>query len=132
MKAPQSILLLAGWLFTGLAFLGALLPLVPTTPFLLLAGICFARSSPAMHQRVLQAPIFGKYLRQWDREHTVPKDAKYKAWFVIALSFGFSIYVVDRIALRVMLIVLALVLAVVIARLPEVRAAEPVHEEEGR
>lgn len=56
---------LLGIVSTGLAFLGVFLPLVPTTPFLLLAAYCFARSSDTLYQKLLDNRWFGRYIRDY-------------------------------------------------------------------
>ncbi|MCI0705183.1 MAG: YbaN family protein [Planctomycetia bacterium] len=58
----------AGSVCVGLAYLGVLLPGLPTTPWLLLAGYCFARSSPRLDRWLKRSPVFGKLLREWE-EH---------------------------------------------------------------
>ena len=57
-----------GFLALALGFVGILLPLLPTVPFVLLAAFCFARSSPALEARILADPRFGPHIRAW-REH---------------------------------------------------------------
>jgi len=111
-------LLAAGWICTGLAIAGVVLPLVPTTPFLLLAAACFVRSSPRFHRWLLTNRFFGPPLEQWRRERTVPRSAKRKAYLVVILSFGCSIALVDVTWLRAALLVLGSGLIVFIARLP--------------
>ncbi|WP_353065324.1 YbaN family protein [Arcanobacterium hippocoleae] len=59
------IYLLCGFIALGLATLGVILPLLPTTPFLLLAVFCFARSSEKLHAYVLNHQVFGQYLRDY-------------------------------------------------------------------
>ncbi len=119
MHKGRWIYLIVGWCFTGLALLGAVLPLLPTTPFLLLAGTCFARSSSAMHERIWNLPVFGRYLRQWEQSHTVPPDAKRRAWFLIAISLTVSMYFANSVPLILALLGGGLALMVSVALLPE-------------
>ena len=93
-------LLLLGLLFTALGAVGAFLPVLPTTPFLLLAAACFVRSSPALHQRLLANRVFGPYISQWQRDRTVPREAKRKAFSVVVVTFALSIALVDSTWLR--------------------------------
>ena len=111
-------LLLLGLLFTGLGAVGAFLPVLPTTPFLLLAAACFVRSSPALHQRLLANRVFGPYLSQWQRDRTVPREAKRKACGLVIVTFGLSIALVDVTWLRGMLGALGIALIIFLAWLP--------------
>jgi len=110
--------LLVGLLATVLGLIGAFLPVLPTTPFLLLALACFSRSSPGMQQRLLQNPVFGPYLVQWQRDRSVPTEAKRKAYGLIIVMFGISVILVELLWLRVTLVVLACVVIAVVAALP--------------
>lgn len=112
----------AGWICTGLAVAGLVLPLVPTTPFLLLAAACFVRSSPRFHRWLLSNRSFGPLLEQWRRERTIPRAAKIKAYVVVILSFGCSIALVGVAWVSIALLVLGSGLIVWIARLPTTRA----------
>ena len=111
-------LLLCGGLCTALGLVGAFLPVLPTTPFLLVASTCFARSSPAFHRRLLASPVFGPYLAQWRRDHTIPPEAKRKAYGFVVLTFAVSVYFVGPLWLRVVLVAAALALLALLARLP--------------
>ncbi len=113
------------WLLVGLgvllsviAAIGAFLPVLPTTPFLLLAGACFARSSPRFHTRLKRTPIFGIYVEQWEHDHSVPAHAKRKAYGMSLLAFSYSVWVVDSTGLRALLVFVGLALAGFIAKLP--------------
>ena len=57
---------LVGILFVVLGAIGAVLPLLPTTPFVLVAAWCFARSSPRLHRWLLESRLFGPMLRDWE------------------------------------------------------------------
>ncbi|MND58812.1 Inner membrane protein YbaN [compost metagenome] len=83
----------AGWLvlgfgFVGLGFIGAFVPLMPTTIFLILAAACFTRSSPRLEAWLLNHPRFGPTLRAWRAEGAVPRRAKIAACLGMALGYG--------------------------------------------
>lgn len=117
------LLVSAGWLAFGLGTVGVFLPLLPTTPFLILAAACFVRSSPRLHAKLLADPRVGPYLAQWQREHSIPASAKRRAYGLIVATFALSIWLVDATALRLMLAALAVGVIVFLACLktgPEV------------
>ncbi len=118
-------LLAAGLALTALGTVGAFLPVLPTTPFLLLAAACFVRSSPALHRRLLENRVFGPYLGQWQRDRTVPRDAKRKAYGLVVLTFALSIWSVDATWLRATLAGLGLGVVGFLAWLPTSPRARP-------
>ncbi|MEH6593161.1 MAG: YbaN family protein [Halioglobus sp.] len=67
----KTVYISIGFLFLGLAILGALLPVVPSTPFLLLAAWFFARSSEKWHQRLLNSQLFGPIIRNWEASRCI-------------------------------------------------------------
>lgn len=132
LAGPARWLLLAlGVLLTALATLGAFLPVLPTTPFLLLAAACFVRTSPALHQRLLENRIFGPYIAQWQHDHTIPRAAKRKAYGLAAMTFTLSILAVDSTRLRILLACIGLALMAFLAWLPTTPLEEEL-ERDGR
>ncbi|MFM7289612.1 MAG: YbaN family protein [Planctomycetia bacterium] len=80
----RSLLYVAGgWLFVGLAVVGAVLPLVPSTPFLLLASWCFYRGSPRIHAWLHRSRHFGPMLDDWEHYHGVRRTTKRTAVLTI-------------------------------------------------
>ena len=113
----RRLLQLLGWIAMGLAVLGVFLPLLPTTPFLLLAAACFSRSSPRLHRRLMEHERLGPFLRQWRESRSVSPRAKRRAYLVCVATFCVSILVVERLELRVMLAAIGVGLLVFLARL---------------
>jgi len=79
-------LLTAGSFSVGLAILGIVLPLLPTTPFLLLAAACFYKSSPRFYNWLINNKLFGKYIRDYKDKKGVPLKVK-----IFALLFMWSV-----------------------------------------
>ncbi|MFW5450533.1 MAG: YbaN family protein [Methylophagaceae bacterium] len=119
-KLKNYLLIGLGWFFVILGAIGALLPLLPTTPFLILALACFSKSSPRFHKMLLNNKWFGPPLAQWEQTHTVRKKVKKKAALLIILTFGISIAILaGRIQLQIMLVCLCLILLGFVWRLKE-------------
>lgn len=74
--ALRGVYLAAGLLFVALGFVGAFLPVLPTTPFLILAAACFARSSRRLESWLLDHSRFGPTLRDWRERGAIPRRAK--------------------------------------------------------
>jgi len=75
----------------ALGFIGVVLPLLPTTPFLLLAAFAFARSSPRLNAWLVNHPQFGAMIRNWQRDGSIGKRTKISAAVVMALTFVLSV-----------------------------------------
>lgn len=85
---------IVGFIALGLAIIGIPLPLVPTTPFLLLAAACFMRGSDRMHDWMTQNPLFGKYLRDFEEKKGVTLRVKVFAIMLMWLWLIASMYFV--------------------------------------
>jgi len=94
---------LLGFLFVGLAALGVFLPLLPTTPFLLLAAGCFAKSSDKWHQWLLSNSTFGPLIKNWHEKKCLSKSTKIVAISSIIVFGGSSIlFAVSQVYLRLL------------------------------
>jgi uncharacterized membrane protein YbaN (DUF454 family) len=87
-RMARSAWLALGLLLVSIGFAGIVVPLLPTTDFLLLALPCFARSSPRLEAWLLNHPRFGPGLRAWRQERAVPRPAKIAACLGMLLGFG--------------------------------------------
>ena len=110
--------LISGWGCLGLGTLGEILPILPTTPFVLLAAGCFSRSSPRFHRWLLDSRLFGKLIQNWQNEGFVEPRTKKRALCLVALTFALSIWMVSPVGLKAMLLGFWLLCSVMIARLP--------------
>ena len=79
-------------MFLLLGGIGVVLPLLPTTPFVILAAACFARSSPRMHGWLLHSELFGPMLRDWEANRCISYKVKWLALFMMAVVGGISIW----------------------------------------
>ncbi|MBL9072539.1 YbaN family protein [Tabrizicola sp.] len=88
----RALWLATGGLFLGLGLLGVVLPVLPTTPFLLLAAGCFAKSSPRLHGWLVGHPVFGPPIRNWEENGAISRPAKRLAVGSMAAVFALSVW----------------------------------------
>jgi uncharacterized protein len=88
--AARYLWLVLGFTATGLGILGAALPLLPTTPFMLLAAYAFARSSPRFHGWLVNHRRFGPLILNWQRHGSIDPASKRMAIFVMAAALILS------------------------------------------
>ena len=124
---PRIILIIIGWLSVALGTLGVFLPLLPTTPFILLASWCFARSSPRFHHWLLYRSWFGGYLRHWQQYRAMPPGAKPRAVVMILLTFAISLWLVNLTWVRILLLIVLACLLIFMWRIPVVDAKQQKH-----
>lgn len=103
----------------GLAILGAILPILPTTVFLLMATACFAKSSPRMQRMLLNNKTFGPLIHDWQQHRSIPRKAKRVALLTIVLSVTWSSYLLQDLLLSSLLILLVIWPVIFLWRLPE-------------
>lgn len=85
-----------GLFFTGLGFLGYILPGLPGTVFILIAVYFFARSSPRFYNWLLNNKLFGQLIRDWRAGKGIPLRAKIMAIAVIAITISMSIFAIPN------------------------------------
>ena len=103
-----------------LGLLGIFLPVLPTTPFFILALACFARSSTFFHQKLLTCPYIGEILSDWEKEKKITTKRKKRIYLTIIVSFSISLVLLqERYLLQLLLIIIMLILLFFIRRIPE-------------
>ncbi|MDO5657322.1 MAG: YbaN family protein [Paracoccus sp. (in: a-proteobacteria)] len=105
-----------GALFLALAVIGAVLPVMPTVPFLIVASYCFARSSPRMQRWMLEHPTFGPQLVAWQTHRAIPRTAKIIALVSMAVGAVMGGFVLQPWMWAVQLAILAAVAAYISTR----------------
>ena len=107
--AFKTILFILGWISVLLGIIGALLPIIPTTPFLILAAYLFSKSSPKVHSWLTSLPYFGDAIIDWEQNRVIRPKAKAMSVFIIVLIFGTSIGLTNlHLGLKVMLVIIGL------------------------
>jgi len=107
-KIFKIFLLVVGTLSLGLGILGIILPLLPTTPLLLLAAYCYARSSERFYQWLLNNRWFGEYIKNYREGRGMPRREKILTLAVLWLTIGFAaVFVVPAWWVRLILLVVA-------------------------
>lgn len=117
-KAKKILLKITGLAFVGLAIVGVILPILPTTPFLLVAAACFAKSSPRMQKKLLANKIFGPLINEWQQHRCIPRKAKRVALLTMIFSVVWSAYLLQNFMLTVLVFVLIIGPFIFIWRLP--------------
>jgi uncharacterized membrane protein YbaN (DUF454 family) len=110
----KPVLTTIGLASVGLAVIGIFLPVLPTTPFLLLAIACFARSSEKFHARLLSNKTFGPTIRHWETSKSIPRKAKIYALILIAIAGGTSAVFIENVSLKIALVVLLIIPVLII------------------
>ncbi len=110
LKRPMQIfLVIAGLIFTVIGLIGIFLPILPTTPFLLLAAACFLRSSDRLYKWLLSNRVFGKYLKNYLEKKGIPLAVKVFTISLLWITILLSTFVfIQIIWVRVLLIFIAI------------------------
>ncbi len=117
-KLKKAILVTLGTFFLLLGIIGIILPVLPTTPFLILAAACYLRGSDRMYQWMMNNRYFGDLIRNYmERRGIKPRQkagAIFMLWFLISITL---VYFVQQLYLRLILIIVASAVTVHLLRL---------------
>lgn len=111
----RPVLYILGWISLILGFIGAFLPILPTTPFMILAAYLFNKSSPKMHSLLTSMPYFGDAIIDWENNRVIRPKAKVMAITVLWIVMGISIFLTKLvIGLKIMLVCIGISVTVFI------------------
>lgn len=107
-ELKKYILISLGFLSLGLGILGIFLPLLPTTPFLLLTSYCFLKSSKRLHEKLLAHKVLGTYIKNFQENKSIPRKVKVCILLTLWASIGISFCLVDNLIVRILLPLIAI------------------------
>jgi len=93
--AARAVYLALGWLFFGLGFLGAFLPVLPMTPFMILSLWAFSNSSERLRSWLYTHRFFGPPLQRWQEHRVIPVRAKMASIGAMSVSLGYLVFFSD-------------------------------------
>lgn len=105
MTIKKAVLILLGLIFLGLGMIGAVLPILPTTPFLLVASLCFVRGSTKMNNWLLNHHIFGAFLKNYLDERAIKKRDLIRTLIILWMTLIVSIFFIDVVFLKFILVI---------------------------
>lgn len=105
----RPLLVTFGTIFVGLGIVGIFVPILPTTPFLLLAAACYARSSQRFYHWLLYNRWFGNYIRNYRQKRGIPLKMKVLTISLLWVTIGVSaIFAVQSLVVRIILVLIAI------------------------
>lgn len=107
-----------GTVALGLGLVGLVVPVLPTTPFLLVAAACYARASQRLYTWLLGQRAVGPIITEWRRSRSLPPGVKTRALIVVVITFGASMVLAESWPVRLALLVTAAILLAFLARIP--------------
>jgi uncharacterized membrane protein YbaN (DUF454 family) len=103
------LLVIAGTFFVGLGIVGIFVPILPTTPFLLLAAACYARSSQKFYGWLLNNKLFGSYIRNYLERKGISLRVKVVTLTLLWITIGSSVaFAVETLVLKLILVIIAI------------------------
>ena len=107
-KPVKGLLLLLGTLYLVIGIVGIFIPLLPTTPFLLMSALCYLRSSKGMYDWLMTNRFFGKFLTDYMNGRGVPLRVKIITILVLWVTLSASAFLfVEKLWMRILLAAIA-------------------------
>ena len=121
----KGIFIVAGTVSLGLGAVGVFLPILPTTPFLLLSAACYYKGSERMHRWLLCNKLFGSYIRNYKEGKGIAQTTKILTLSLLWITICFSaFYIVRNFPIQIVLIAIAIAVTIHVITLPTLRKAQ--------
>lgn len=124
-RLKKGLFVVAGTVSLGLGFAGIVLPVLPTTPFLLLSAACYYKGSERLHRWMLNNRLFGDYLRNYKEGKGIPPKTKIFTlillWSVISFS---ALFMLSNVIIQIILFAIAIGVSIHVITLPDFKRAQ--------
>jgi len=118
-RFKKGLFIAAGTLFLGLGCIGIVLPVLPTTPFLLLSAACYYKGSERMHHWMLNNRWFGNYIRNYKEGKGIPLKTKIFTLFLLWIVISYSaLLILNIFIIQIILFAIAIGVSIHIVTLP--------------
>jgi len=118
-KVKRLLFTILGTLFLGIGCIGLILPILPTTPFLILAAACYVRGSYRIYRWMMRNRLFGEFIRNYLEGKGITSRQKVFTlallWLMIAITI---FYMIENIIIRLLLLTIALAVSIHIVKIP--------------
>ena len=123
-RITKALLIAAGTISLALGTIGIVLPILPTTPFLLLSAACYCRSSDRLYHWLINNKLFGEYIKNYREGKGIPLKTKILALTVLWVTIFYSaFFVIQILEVQLILVVVAVAVSVHILKLPTFKKA---------
>jgi len=113
MKIKNIVLIIIGSISVALGVIGIFIPILPTTPFLLLAAYCYFEGSPKLYTLLLNNRFLGEYIKNFREHKSIPLKTKIFAISMLWLTVGYCIiYLIPLLIIKILLFIIASVVTV--------------------
>lgn len=122
MTLKKYFLVTIGTISLILGAIGLFIPLLPTTPFVLLTSYCYLRSSNRLYNWIINNKVFGNYIHNYMINKAVKKSDKISAMIMLWISLGISIYFIDKTYLKLLLVFIGTAVSIHVLRLKTLKS----------
>jgi len=123
-RLKKGLFVVAGTVSLGLGFVGIVLPVLPTTPFLLLSAACYYKGSERLHRWMLNNRLFGDYLRNYKEGKGIPPKTKIFTLILLWSAISFSaLFMLNNPIIQIILFAIAIGVSIHVVTLPNSKRA---------